>query len=253
MNKKVLISAMLLGMAASAATTTATAALATGAVLNFDTGVNSAYGKLTSGSYFGMDGNGDGVIKSLEKVGIAQNDGLIIGSVQGASGSHLGAPGCVNDEATADPATCTNAGENPGIDQAWSFFGNTGMTQSTSATNILSDDGAGNVTIDFSGFSVTWNGIADIPMSSGAWDGNAEGVANMTCAVDCAEGDTYTLYYSATVPAGDPSNFGGVRYNYFLTGTVGAATSAIPVPAAVWLFGSGLLGLAGVARRRKSA
>ena len=28
--------------------------------------------------------------------------------------------------------------------------------------------------------------------------------------------------------------------------------SAIPVPAAVWLFGSGLLGLVGVARRKKA-
>jgi hypothetical protein len=32
-----------------------------------------------------------------------------------------------------------------------------------------------------------------------------------------------------------------------------AAVSAVPVPAAVWLFGSGLLGLAGVARRKQSA
>lgn len=32
-----------------------------------------------------------------------------------------------------------------------------------------------------------------------------------------------------------------------------ADVSAVPVPAAVWLFGSGLVGLAGVARRRKAA
>jgi len=31
---------------------------------------------------------------------------------------------------------------------------------------------------------------------------------------------------------------------------VGAAINAVPVPAAVWLFGSGLLGLIGIARRK---
>lgn len=34
---------------------------------------------------------------------------------------------------------------------------------------------------------------------------------------------------------------------------VGGTISAVPVPAAVWLFGSGLLGLAGIARRRSRA
>jgi hypothetical protein len=29
-------------------------------------------------------------------------------------------------------------------------------------------------------------------------------------------------------------------------------TSAVPLPAAAWLFGAGLIGLAGVARRRKT-
>jgi hypothetical protein len=34
------------------------------------------------------------------------------------------------------------------------------------------------------------------------------------------------------------------------TGATVNSTSAVPVPAALWLFGSGLIGLAGVARRR---
>ena len=43
--------------------------------------------------------------------------------------------------------------------------------------------------------------------------------------------------------------FGGYNANFNFT----AAPAAIPVPAAVWLFGSGLLGLVGVARRKKQA
>ncbi len=39
----------------------------------------------------------------------------------------------------------------------------------------------------------------------------------------------------------------------FASGDFGLELTAVPVPAAVWLFGSGLLGLAGVARRKKAA
>jgi hypothetical protein len=37
-----------------------------------------------------------------------------------------------------------------------------------------------------------------------------------------------------------------------LTYTI-AGVSAVPLPAAVWLLGSGLLGLAGIGRRKKAA
>jgi hypothetical protein len=50
---------------------------------------------------------------------------------------------------------------------------------------------------------------------------------------------------------------GGKDYGFYAwavhSGDVGAAVSTVPVPAAAWLFGSGLLGLIGVARCRKAA
>ena len=51
------------------------------------------------------------------------------------------------------------------------------------------------------------------------------------------------LLFSFTPPSGLPTVLTG---SGFVTGT-----PAVPVPAAVWLFGSGLIGLIGVARRKK--
>ncbi len=51
-----------------------------------------------------------------------------------------------------------------------------------------------------------------------------------------------------SIDSGDNNPFPGTK---FVTGTwTDYSVSAVPVPAAVWLFGSGLLGLAGVARRK---
>ena len=51
--------------------------------------------------------------------------------------------------------------------------------------------------------------------------------------------------------AGGPFEFFQANFNANMTAT--AKPSAVPVPAAVWLLGSGLLGLVGVARRKKAA
>jgi hypothetical protein len=48
----------------------------------------------------------------------------------------------------------------------------------------------------------------------------------------------------------DSTGFGAANPS-FIGGS--AQISAVPVPAAVWLFGSGLIGLVGIARRRRSA
>ena len=135
------------------------------------------------------------------------------------------------------------------IDSPWVFSGNLGVHQTLSDSNVL-NSGGDTAAIDFSGWSVSWNGIPSIDMGSGAWNGNVDGVADIVCVTGsgCGNGANYILDYSATVPVGDISGFGSVRYALHLEGAI----SAVPVPAAVWLFGSGLLGLVSVARRKKS-
>ncbi len=207
--KKILSSAVI--MVCSAMTQQAQAVLANNAVLKFDTGVQTVTtvvvsgttykSTVTTGSYFSMDTDGNGAVAEEEKTMISVNMGVAVGATQPASGSHSG------------PVDST---ERPGIDDAWEFFGNVGMHNTTSAVTILSDDGSGNVTLDFSGWNVTWNKIAGIPMGAGA----DAGIATLTCTSACADGDTYTLDYAATVPLGDPSGFGNVAYTVHLEGTI---------------------------------
>ena len=136
--------------------------------------------------------------------------GIVIGTSQLATGSHGGLPGGIN------------TGEHPDVGVPWDFFGQTGIHQTTSAVTILSDNGAGAVTLDLSGWDVTWNGLASIPMDAAAWGTNADSVADVVCAVDCADGDTFTLDYTATVPTpcGVGCGFSGVIVSWFSLCTV---------------------------------
>ena len=53
-------------------------------------------------------------------------------------------------------------------------------------------------------------------------------------------------YRAAFDPAGD---FSVVEW----TCNGGVCPSPVPIPASIWLFGSGLIGLVGIARRKKAA
>ena len=180
---------------------------------------NCTVAAIPDGNYFAMDNDGSGVWEDGERVGIeaGPDGGILLGVDQSAF---------------------------PSIDATWNFFGNPGNHVQAGTLSVASDDGAGNATINMTGWTVMWGAPqAPIDMGQGA-------DAIVTCGVDCGVGDSFTLDYNAVVPSG---GFAGVAYALHLTGTIGAGTPEIPVPAAVWLFGSGLLGLVGVARRRKAA
>jgi len=225
--KKIILGSAVAAALSMGVSTSANAALSGTSILNFDNGVsvcnagagtfpNCSYGSnVPTGSYFGMDTNGNGTIQNGEKNAIVNaGTGLTLGTAQA-----IGA-----------------------IDNTWSFGGNPGNHYSQTAVTVASASG-NSATLNMSGWIVNWNG-GDINMGQGA-------PATVTCGVDCSVGDTFALDYSATVPSG---GFKGFFYTLHMAGTVSAGTvSAVPVPAAVWLFGSGLLGLAGVARRRKAA
>jgi hypothetical protein len=97
------------------------------------------------------------------------------------------------------------------------------------------------------------------PSTNTAWDAFSTGSAtNSGGTINGAafDGTSAILVKGGTVGS-DWGGFFGAQYfevwnvGFTKTGDL-PPPSAVPVPAAVWLFGSGLMGLVGVARRRKS-
>lgn len=97
--------------------------------------VNGSVLSIGAGSFFTMGGGTSVNAPGFDGQFITNNNGLVLGTAQSASGSHSGIP---------------NGSETEGIDNAWAFFGNTGMHLSTSATNIITASG-NSATVDFSG------------------------------------------------------------------------------------------------------
>ncbi|MFQ5643500.1 MAG: VPLPA-CTERM sorting domain-containing protein [Thiogranum sp.] len=239
-NRKTMLSAAVVA-AMGGVSFSASAALTSSATLDFTLGsietvacnygttppCNKASYGITDmvGSYFVMDTNSNGV-EPNEKTAIGSFNGIHIGTTQLAGGSHTGS---------------INGSESPDIDNPWTFFGGTGMHQTTGPTSVASEDGNGNATLNLA-WSVAWNGLTNIPMVA------TSPVAISCSTASCSDSSLYTLDATYHVAG---AGFTSVAYTLHLEGHI-TSTSAVPVPAAAWLFGSGLMGLAGVARRRKS-
>lgn len=90
-----------------------------------------------------------------------------------------------------------------------------------------------------------WTATANLDLSSSAWQ-NASAV-NFTIE-NVLEATTTARFSKAFID----KKFSGIQLSVS-TGDGAVPPSAVPVPAAMWLFGSGLLGLVGVSRRRTSS
>lgn len=142
---------------------------------------------------------------------------------------------------------------------------------SGTATAVLDDAGTLTVTakVNVATLVGTNNTLDIIEKYTGTWDGTtftatggtqtytgctepADAVPGCTSIAVGAElpaamSGSLTLAGGSLSAAQTDANSGAVSsYTY----TFGPGTPAVPVPAAAWLFGSGLLGLAGTARRR---
>ncbi len=178
-----------------------------------------------SGSFFTMQL--DPVTLIYTTLAPGPGGGVTLEYDQFASGSHSG------------PPDADKFDERPSLDEAWGFFGNTGLHYTTNGGLRLLDSGC----LGFSDQSdpasqgywiVTWNAIPAIDQG-GCKKGvncprNEEnlGIAAIACdPAPCADGSHFELEYAAHVPVGDPSGFGGVPYTLFLNGTVVSLPSAL--------------------------
>ena len=166
------------------------------------------------------------------------------GAMQGTS------TGNNNPGAFAGAAPLANTNETTGV--AAPFFGNPFNFLAPSDTN-LAGQAYGAASISFTSgdnFSVFF------PTLEAQWGGTYFPLAAVT--LDCVgalSGSFHCAGEHTITTAEDPggAGFSGWTAQWNLHGTVTPHPSAIPVPAAVWLFGSGLMGLVGVARRRRTS
>lgn len=222
-----------IGLALAGASLSAQANLTTTTVLSFTPapgGTSGTQPALGSGSWFSIlvdPGNNQQIYTPIDSF-----QGVHIGVLQPASSSHPGAP---------------DGSESPSVDMPHEFFSNTGMHGINGPAVTVASQSGGSATLNFTGWYWDWNGVNDIQLYEPSLGDT--GIATLTCSsASCSNTSSYTLDYTGHIEIGGPAGFGGEQYSLHLEGQI---ASPVPVPAAVWLFGSGLAGVVAMARRRK--
>lgn len=138
----------------------------------------------------------------------------------------------------------------------------------SAASGIADTDNLG-TTFNGTFFSAPWVATTLVTQTGGTfnWAGTSPEQGTFSYSVNLAAGETaFGTYFTWSVNPNIPvvavfNQDGSAGQGVAMqvgpfpgqTPTFQGTVSAVPVPAAVWLFGSGLLGLVGVARRKKAA
>jgi hypothetical protein len=211
------------------------------------TGVGGVVNTYTGSSSFNLGIGGDSSLVSFINTATGAGNTLEWGITAGAT---------TNSGPGTNTIIVTGAGASAGTDTTTiaksamvGVIGNTGLAGDVSNLVLSNTDG--------SGFNATLNGVIGMPASKsgtnityyGAYPDQSGLALNQSSAL-----------YAITNQPNSATN--AVSYSLGTVALTGSGTtlalsftgngSSVPLPAAVWLLGSGLLGLAGVARRRDS-
>lgn len=174
-----------------------------------------------------------------------------------SAGQMSGVTGTPSNPGASFPGSAApTAGTNPTLNQNAPFFGpafnflaptTTSLAGTAYGPATVSVGTGGNFSVHFNVMEAQWGGTW-FPLGQ-------DGGIGVT--FNCSGGSSFTCFaeHKITV-AEDPGSagFAGWVAQWEVHGTASGLTPApVPLPAAAWLFGSGLLGLVGIARRKKSA
>jgi hypothetical protein len=194
---------------------------------------------ITSGTFELHDSSGVPVINTDN--GLSVSPFTVIGGNTNLVGGYIGDGGAGTDTI----ASLSFFGAIANMHTAASNLGDTNSPAGTITGGPVPSGSLDNVSntinIDLSSWFMNWNNN-DIHTGTGKTDGVTSAFA--TGAWDPVTG-TYTLSWQSLTDSGPKAGFTALIE---LSGTA----SPVPLPAAIWLFGSGLLGLFGISRRKKA-